>query len=100
MLIDFNFRHFQPSDDLIEFVSDRLQKLDKLEKSSSRAHVVFSFQKMTKRVDVTIRGKHLNLHARAESEDFFACIEMVSEKLERQLEKNRGRIKGSRRNAG
>jgi len=100
MLIDFNFRHFQPSDDLIEYVSNRFHKLSKLDRKSVRAQVVFSFQKATKRVDVIVRGAQIDIHARAESEDFFACIEMVAVKLERQLEKSHGRVKASRRKAG
>lgn len=100
MLIDFNFRHFQPSDELIEYVSDRFHKLSKFERKSVRAQVVFSYQKSTKRVDVIVRGAHIDMHARAEGEDFYACIDEVSEKLERQLQKSQGRARGHRRNVG
>jgi ribosomal subunit interface protein len=100
MLIDFNFRHFQPSDELIEFVAQRFHRVAKLDKKSVRAQVVFSYQKATKRVDVTVRGANLDLHAHAESDDYFTCIELVAQKLERQLEKSRGRAKGTRRNVG
>lgn len=100
MLIDFNFRHFQPSDELIEYVSDRFHKLSKFDRKSVRAQVVFSYQKAIKRVDVIVRGAQIDMHARAEGPDFYACIDQVSERLERQLEKNRGRARDHRRNVG
>lgn len=100
MLIDFNFRHFQPSDELIEYVSSRFHRMAKFDRQSVRAQVVFSHQKATRRVDVTVRGGGLDLHAHAESDDFFNCIELVAQRIERQLQKSRGRAKGTRRNAG
>lgn len=96
MLIDFNFRHFQPSDDLIHYISDRIHRLEKFDRKPQRAQVVFSFQKRAKRVDVTLTGARLKVHAKAESEDFFACIDEVAEKLHRQLEKKKPNRKAIR----
>ena len=100
MLIDFNFRQFQPSDELIAYVSERFHRIMKMDGKSVRVSVVFSSQKKTKRVDVKLRGAQLDIHARAESDDFFASIDMVSAKLFRQLERKRERVKSIRRKAG
>lgn len=97
VLIDFNFRHFEPSDELISYVSERFHKLGKFDRKSVRAEVVFSYQKKMKIVAVSIRGSHLEIFARAESEDFFKSIDKVSEKLLKQLQRSKTRLKDSHR---
>ena len=99
MLIDFNFRHFHPSDELITYVSDRFHKLGKFDGKSVRAEVVFSVQKKVKQVAVTIRGSQLHIHARAESEDFFSSIDQVSAKLIKQMQRSKTRLRDTRRRA-
>lgn len=106
MLIDFNFRHFQPSDELVLYVSEQLHKHIQVNRKSVRAKVVFSSQKKTKRVDITLtggpsgKGYGLHLHAEAEAEDFFKCIEMASERLSRQFHKSKARKKTARCRVG
>jgi ribosomal subunit interface protein len=100
VFIDFNFRNFQASDELITYVTDRFDRLGKFDQKSIRAIVVFSVQKHNTHVSVTITGPGLKLHAKGAAEDFFECVDVVSSKLSRQMERSKSRLKESRRKVG
>lgn len=91
MLIDFKFRHFSPSEELMDYVSERFQKLTKFEKKSVHIEVTFSYQKRIRRVDVAVQGPRFDMHAHCETGDFFVSVDNVTEKLASQLSKRKAK---------
>jgi putative sigma-54 modulation protein len=67
----------------------RLQKY--LEKITS-AHIVLSLQKYRQIAEVTLRVRDLTIRGEESTEDLYASIDRVVEKLERQLQKYKGKI--------
>lgn len=92
MRIDFKFRHSPHSDELTEYVSERISKLEKFEMKPIRVEFTFSVEKSCKRVDVHVRGDDIEMHAHSEAETFFEGVDHALEKMAHQLAKKKARV--------
>ncbi len=98
MEIRFNFKRFDPSDHLKSYSRNRLGKIVKyIPDNNLFLTVNMEVDKFRHRADVVLNGPDLHLSATEESEDMYATIDLVWEKLEAQArrisEKNKGRRK-------
>lgn len=94
MRIDFKYRHVNASEELTAYVSERIGKLEKFEWKPVRVELTFSQEKTSKRVDIHVRGDHLEMHAHAEGDDFFQGIDDALDKMARQLAKKKALVVG------
>jgi ribosomal subunit interface protein len=92
MRIDFKFRHVPLSDELTSYVSERIVKLEKFEMKPVRMEFTFSAEKTVKRVDVHVRGQDIEMHAHHEAEDYFSGVDIVLEKIARQLGRKKEKV--------
>lgn len=92
MRIDFKFRHLEPSDELTGYVSERITKLEKFEMKPVRAEFTFSAEKAVRRVDIHVRGQDIEMHAHCEADDYFKGVDIVLEKIARQLSRKKARV--------
>lgn len=78
-----------------DYIENKIGKLDKyLEKPDEiTANVVVKVKGKDQTVEVTIPMKKLILRAEDTHNDLYAAIDLVSEKLERQIRKNKTRMK-------
>ncbi len=75
------------------YVSEKLGKLDKyISLDGVRASVLVKVRNYTQKVEVTIPLKTLILRAEAEEQDFYSAVDMVINKLERQIRKNKTKL--------
>lgn len=93
----FNIRgnKLEVTDAIKNYVESKLGKLDKYfgDTTEINANVVVSTKGISQRVEVTIPIKKIILRAEESHKDLYAAIDLVSEKLERQIRKNKTRIK-------
>ena len=82
------------TDAMKDYVKEKLSKLDKytLDKDV-KATVMVKVRSYTQKVEVTIPLKTLILRAEEESEDFYSAVDLVISKLERQIRKNKTKLK-------
>jgi len=92
MRIDFKFRHLPQSDELTAYVTDHIGKLEKFEMKPVRAEFTFTTEKAVKRVDVHVRGQDIEMHARAEADDFFTGVDRAIAKIARQLSRKKAKV--------
>jgi putative sigma-54 modulation protein len=92
MRIDFKFRHLEHSDELTGYVSERIAKLEKFEMKPVRVEFTFSVEKSCKRVDIHVRGDHIEMHAHSEAETFFEGVDSALDKITKQLAKKKARV--------
>lgn len=78
-----------------DYIENKIGKLDKYleDPSNVTANVVVKVKGKDQTVEVTIPMKKLILRAEDTHSDLYAAIDLVSEKLERQIRKNKTRIK-------
>ena len=81
------------TDSMKEYVKEKLSKLDKYSTNDLKATVLVKIRNYTQKVEVTIPLKTLILRAEEESEDFYSAVDLVINKLERQIRKNKTKLK-------
>jgi len=92
MRIDFKFRHIEQSEELTAYVSERITKLEKFEMKPVRVEITFSVEKSMKRVDIHVRGDHIEMHAHSAAETFFEGVDHALDKMAKQLGKKKARV--------
>ena len=81
------------TDAMKEYVNEKLTKLDKYYKENLKATVLVKIRNFTQKVEVTIPLKTLILRAEDEANDFYSAVDLVVSKLERQIRKNKTKLK-------
>lgn len=100
MQVNVRGKNIQVTDALRSYVEKRLSKLEKYFNGLGDAQVMLSVEKGSHRVEVTIPLNGLILRGEEASHDMYASVDMVVEKLEKQLEKYKGRWSKRFRGAG
>lgn len=96
MQTSVTFKNLDPSDHLKAYVSDKLNRFDKLLDNPAEANVVLSVQKFRHISEININGDRLNINCREETDDMYSAIDMALDKLEKQIKKNKEKIKERR----
>jgi ribosomal subunit interface protein len=92
MRIDFKFRHCDPSNELQSYASEKVGHLEKFELKPARLEFTFTKEKAELRVDVLVRGDHLEVHAHASTDNFFSSVDEALHKVARQLSKKKAKV--------
>jgi len=93
MQLTVTFRHLEPSERLKEYCHDKLARLEKYLDAVIDAEVVLTVEKFRHRVEVLIVSAGLKIKAEEETEDMYAAIDMVVDKLEKQVKRHREKLK-------
>ncbi len=99
MQILVTFKNVDSSDYLKTYLDEKLQRLDKMMPHSGTADVVFREEKLRKIVDVNLSGKGVNVHATEESAAWNEAIDLVVDKVKKQLVKSKEKIQSHRAEA-
>lgn len=91
MKVGFAFRSVDSSDMLMEYMTERLEKLGRFELNPMDVHVVVSMVRHECSIDVTMNEGRRKYKALAVTDDFYRAAEMCINKLHRQLSKERRR---------
>ncbi len=77
-----------------DYVKEKLSKLDKYTLDNNiQATVLVKIQNYTQKVEINIPLKTLMLRAEEESQDFYSAVDLAINKLERQIRKNKTKLK-------
>ncbi len=99
MQTSVTFKNLDSSDNLRSYVSDKLDKFDKYLYNPGEASVVLSVEKFRHIAEININGDRLNINGKEETEDMYSTIDMVLDKLESQIKKNKEKIRERRTGA-
>lgn len=77
-----------------DYITEKLKKLDKYIEgvNNVRATVVIKIKNHTQKVEVTIPLKKFILRAEEEQEDVYSAMDVVIDKIERQIRKNKTKL--------
>lgn len=86
------------TDSMNEYASDKLEKLNKYldDSQSVKANIVAKVQNHKQKVEVTIPLKNFILRAEEVQDDFYAAIDVVVDKIERQIRKNKTKLQSKK----
>ncbi len=95
--VEINVKNMELSDRLNDYVEKKVGKLDRYLDTIEEAQVDLTYAKTARSAQdrqvaqVTVRGKGVLLRAEERTEDIFASIDLVMDKLYRQIERYKGR---------
>ena len=89
MRIAFTFRNLESSEALKDYASDKISKLQKYLRSPLEAEVIASLERHLHCVDVTVSAAGKRYQGRSESEDMYASIDTVLDKIDRQVRREK-----------
>ena len=85
-------KNIDVTEGLKQAIYDKLGRLEKFFTEDTKAQVTLSVEKERQKIEVTIPLRTLILRAEEEQEDFYAAVDLVINKLERQIRKNKAKL--------
>ncbi|MCF6265037.1 MAG: ribosome-associated translation inhibitor RaiA [Desulfuromusa sp.] len=94
MQIAVTFRHMESSDAIRSYVEEKLSRVKKYIDEPIDAQVVLSVQKkINNRAEVTMVAKGLTMKSTESKDDMYAAIDLMVDKIERQLKRYKDKLK-------
>lgn len=85
-------RNLEITQALREYAEEKVGRLTKYLEAITSAHVVLSVEKYRQIAEVTLAVRDLTIRAEESTEDLYSSIDLVVEKLERQVQRYKGKI--------
>ncbi len=89
MQLNITGHHIDLTDSLKDYVSTKLQKLERHIDSISNVQVTLSVLKQRQIAEATLHISGADIHGTAEHEDMYASIDLLVDKLDRQILKHK-----------
>jgi putative sigma-54 modulation protein len=93
MQLSVTFRNMEPSEPLKTYVQERTGKLTKYIDKPLDSQVTLSVQKFRQIVDVVINADGIRIAGQEAHDDMYAAVDLVMDKIERQVKKYREKIR-------
>jgi putative sigma-54 modulation protein len=89
MQLNISGHHVDLTDALKDYVTSKLQKLERHINNISNVQVTLSVEKLRHKAESTLHLSGADIHATAEQEDMYAAIDLLVDKLDRQILKHK-----------
>ena len=96
MQTSVTFKNLDSSDTLKSYVGEKLDRFDRLLDNPAEANVVLWVEKFRHIAEISINGDRLTINGKEETNDMYSAIDMVLDKLEKQIKKNKQKIRERR----
>ena len=93
MQTSVTFKNLDPSDNLKSYVGNKLDRFDRFLDNPAEAKVVLSIEKFRHTAEINIVGDRLKVKGKEETNDMYSAIDIVLDKLEKQIKKIKQKIK-------
>ena len=94
MQITVSGHHVDVTQPLREYVDSKLGKLQRHFENITNTEVTLTVEKQRQKAEANVHVAGRDLHAASESEDMYAAIDSIADKLDRQLIKHKEKQKG------
>lgn len=94
MQITVSGHHVDVTPALRDYVTTKLSKLQRHFDNITNSAVTLTVEKLIHKAEATVHVAGADLFALSESEDMYAAIDALTDKLDRQLIKHKEKIKG------
>ena len=92
MQIFLTGRNLEVTEALRRYAEEKVGRLQKYVEKITSASIVLSLEKYRQIAEVTLRVRDLTIRGEESTEDLYSSIDLVVEKLERQLRKYKGKL--------
>jgi len=94
--ITVTFRHVEPTDAIRLYAERKFAHLGKLIKRTCQAHLILTVDKYRQHGEVTVKSGRLSVIAEEETKDLYSVIDLLTDKVGRQLKKHLEKFKGKK----
>lgn len=96
MQIEYTGHSVDVTDALKGYTKEKFSKLERHFDKIIAAHFIFRVEKLAHIAEATLLAAKTEVHAEATSEDMYAAIDALVDKLDRQLMKHKEKLTGHR----
>ena len=89
--------HLDVTDSLRHYVTSKMDRLERHSDDITDVHVILTVEKQRQKAEATVKVKGAQLFADAIDEDMYASIDLLTDKLDRQLIKHKEKLKDHHR---
>jgi len=89
MQVHFTFRNVESSNGIKKYARDKIAKMQKFLRTPLEADVILSKERRHHKVELSVRADGERYAGSAESEDMYASVDLVLDKVNRQLRQAR-----------
>ena len=90
------FKNIDTSPHFREYIESKLSRLDKLLDNPGMADVTLRVEKLRHVAEVSLTSQRLAIHASEENDDMHAAIDLVVDKVKKQINKKKDRMREHR----
>jgi putative sigma-54 modulation protein len=96
--VSVTFRHIEPTAALKKYAEQKIEKIGKYFSHPLDAHVILAVDaKQRQLAEIELHAHGAMIHGKEQHEDLYAAIDLVLDKIERQVRKQKEKSKVSRR---
>ncbi len=101
MQLEVTGQNVEVTQALRAYIQEKSERLERYFDHLISGHFVLKLEKLLHQVDATLQvgGKTNAIHAEAEAEDMYAAIDLLMDKLDRQVRRHKSRISDHRKPA-
>lgn len=93
MQLTITGHHVEITDTLRQFITEKTAKLEHYFDQINQVHVVLRIEKIQHIAEATLHLNKGEIHASSEQQDMYAAIDTLIDKLARQLNKHKEKLK-------
>jgi len=92
MQLSISGHHLDITDSLRTYVKEKFERLERHDDHITNVHVVLSISKAVQKAEATLHTSGAELFADSSSEDMYAAIDALVDKLTRQIVKHKEKV--------
>jgi putative sigma-54 modulation protein len=100
MNLNVSGHHVEVTPALRGYLQGKLERITRHFDHVIDAHVILSVAKLLQKAEVTLHVRGKDIHCASEDADLYAAIDLLVDKLDRQVLKYKGKRESSRQGAG
>lgn len=100
MQINISGHHVDVTDSLRNYITTKMTRIERHFDQVIDAHVVLDVAKLINKAETTIHVSGNTIHAESTSEDMYAAIDAMLDKLDRQVKKHKEKLTDHHRREG
>ena len=100
MQINITGHHMDVTSSLRSYIENKIERLQRHFEQITNIHVILTIEKERHKAEATVHVSRGNLFADSLHEDMYAAVDMLIDKLDRQLKKHKEKLNDHHQNEG
>lgn len=96
MQINISGHHLDLTTAIRNYVNTKFERLERHHDRITSINAILSVDKLQQKAEATVHVSGAEFHADSESEDLYAAIDLLTDKLDRQLIKHKEKLRSHR----